>query len=71
MLFRAPDLLVPETPLEMCFTLPEQVSGRPAAEVVCTGSVVRVVPAGPVNLQPALAATITRYRFLRTRAPAP
>ena len=66
-LFRAPELMDQETPLEMCFTLPFEVSGRPAAQVICRGAVVRVVPAAGTQSESALAATIRRYRFLRPK----
>ena len=54
-----------ETEIEMSFSLPLQFFGRPLARVLCRGSVVRTVPPTEAVNTSALAATITRYRFLR------
>ncbi len=64
-LFRAEHLLEPKTPVEMKFALPVEISHEAAAEVICSGIIVRtVLPAGTHTL-PALAAGILDYVFLR------
>lgn len=68
-LFRTREALESETPLEMHFALPLQVSGRPGAVVACRGLVVRTVPADSPDALPGFAATISRYRFVRRRSP--
>jgi PilZ domain-containing protein len=68
-LFRTREALDSETPLEMHFALPLQVSGRPGAVVACRGLVVRAVPADSPDALPGFAATISRYRFVRRRSP--
>jgi hypothetical protein len=56
--------LAETTPIEMCFPLPLEIFGRPAARLLCRGMVVRaVVPTGDDVLS-GLAATISRYRLL-------
>lgn len=51
-----------DTPVEMSFVLP----GGPApAEVVCRGRIVRVVAPDDPETRPAVAATISGYRFVR------
>jgi hypothetical protein len=69
-LFRTDEPLADRTPIEMHFALPLQLSGRPGALVACRGLVVRAVPAGSAGALPGVAATITRYRFVRRRRPA-
>jgi len=60
--FRLAGLLDVDTPVEMSFVLP----GGPApAEVVCRGRIVRVVPPHEPEARPAVAATISGYRFVR------
>jgi hypothetical protein len=68
-LFRTAEDLESETPIEMHFALPLQVSGRPGALVACRGLVVRTVPADSPDALPGFAATISRYRFVRRRSP--
>ena len=66
-LLRVQEVMERETEIEMSFSLPLQFFGRPLARVLCRGSVVRTVPATDAVTASALAATITRYRFLRPR----
>lgn len=68
-LFRSRDLLDEQTPIDMHFELPLQVSGRPGAVVACRGFVVRAVDPESPDALSAMAATISRYRFVRRRTP--
>lgn len=64
-LFRGEHLVEPNTPVEMRFVLPAEISDRVSAEVTCRGYIVRkVLPSGTETF-PALAAAILAYRFLR------
>ena len=69
-LFHTDEDLASSEPIEMHFALPLQVSGQPGAVVACRGLVVRAVPPDSPDAQPAFAATIVRYRFVRRRSPA-
>jgi hypothetical protein len=62
-LFRTEQPLAMRTAVEMLMTLPAEISGGNQATVVCRGRVVRVVPAGAEEPQPAIAATIAGYRL--------
>jgi hypothetical protein len=62
MLFRAERALLRDTSVEFVFRLPLRILGELAADVVCSGAIVRM-DGGP--RQPLLAATITRFRFVR------
>jgi hypothetical protein len=66
-LFRTPEMLEESTLLEMHFALPLEVSGQPGALVACRGRIVRTVPADSPDALPAMAATISRYRFVRRK----
>ena len=66
-LFRTRERLEESTAIEMHFALPLQVSGRPGAVVACRGQVVRIEPADSPDAMPGVAATISRYRFVRRR----
>jgi hypothetical protein len=68
-LFRSRELLNEQTPIDMHFELPLQVSGRPGAVVACRGFVVRAVDPESPDAPCAMAATISRYRFVRRRTP--
>jgi hypothetical protein len=68
-LFRTPDMLEENTPVDMQFALPYEISGQPGALVACRGQIVRTVPADSPDALPALAATIARYRFVRRKSP--
>ncbi|PYQ04008.1 MAG: hypothetical protein DMF83_19495 [Acidobacteria bacterium] len=67
-LFRTTETLEESTPLEMHFALPLEVPGQPGALVACRGRIVRTVPADSPDALPAMAATISRYRFVRRKA---
>ena len=69
-LFRTSDLLEHRTPIDMHFALPLDVLGQPGAVVACRGEVVRTVPADSPDALPAMAATISRYRFVRRKGAA-
>ena len=62
LLFRTDRLLPVSTAVEMLVTLPVGPGG---AEIRCRGSVVRAVPPASPDSLPALAATISNFRFLR------
>jgi hypothetical protein len=66
-LFRTEDVLDLDTEVEMTFVLPA-IPAAPA--IVCRGRVVRTVLPGGDGRQPQLAATISRYRFLRGKTAA-
>lgn len=56
-------------PVEMKFVLPVEISHEAAAQVICSGTIVRtVLPAGADTL-PGLAAAIADYVFLRGQQP--
>jgi hypothetical protein len=62
-LFRAEALMSVATPIEIAFELP---IGPRAPVVFCFGRVVRTVPGGGAAEQPAVAAAISEYRFVRS-----
>jgi PilZ domain len=63
-LFRAADLLRVDTPIEMRLVLPVAGRTEQLPEILCQGHIVRTVfDVGKDQQQPALAATITRYRI--------
>ncbi len=62
-LFRAPELLDPDTPVEFTFLLPGTASGREGASVNCDGSIVRAVQPDAADALPSLAARISSYRL--------
>ena len=64
-LFHAGELIEPRTAVEMKFALPRGIPGQSAAQVKCKGQIVRNVAGTGLEKAPAMAATITRYRFLR------
>lgn len=63
-LFWTQELLAEETAIEMCFPLPLEIFGRPAARVLCRGNVVRTVLPDADGVLSGLAATISRYRLM-------
>ncbi len=67
-LFRGHDLVRPDTPVEMRFVLPISLPDEPAAEVICSGLVVRIVEPSDTATGPAFAATISDYHLVRGRA---
>lgn len=64
-LFRGEGFAHPNTPLEMSFMLPHEIFGVRPAEVVCKGIVVRSIRPRSTSVLPALASTITHFRFIR------
>jgi len=64
-LFRGEEFAEPHTPLEMSLVLPHQIPGLRSAEVVCSGIVVRSERPSGAESFPALATTISHYRFIR------
>ena len=64
-LFRGEGFAHPNTPLEMSFVLPHEIFGVRPAEVVCKGIVVRSERTRSTGIHPALASTITHFRFIR------
>ena len=65
-LFRADRVLPRDKPVEFVFRLPLKLLGELAADVVCSGEIVRAVESAE---RPAtLAATIARFRFVRSQA---
>jgi hypothetical protein len=65
-LFRGEEFAEPSTPLEMSFVLPAEIFGVRPAEVVCKGTVVRSERPENAGAFPALASTISHYRFVRS-----
>jgi hypothetical protein len=63
-LFLAEQVEEPSTHIEMRLALPMELSGEPGAELICQGRVVRAVQPNGESL-PALASTISHYRFVR------
>jgi len=53
------------TPVEISFEMPVEVGGERGAEVVCQGEIVRTVLPATTDAQPALAARILEYQFIR------
>ncbi len=66
LLFRGEHLVEPKTLIEMSFVLPVEVFNQPAAEVICSGLVVRTEPPSGTS-RSALGAKILDYYFLRRR----
>ena len=64
-LFRGEEFAKPNTPLEMSLVLPEGIFGVRSAKVVCRGVVVRSERPKGAGAFPALATTISHYRFIR------
>src|SRR5438552_3058006 len=62
-LFRAPDVLRVDTPIEMRLVLPVAGETEHLPEILCQGHIVRTVFDIEKRQQPALAAAITRYRI--------
>jgi hypothetical protein len=65
-LFRAERALPLDTPVELVFRLPLRLLGELAADVICSGEVVRTIE-GP-KPRAMLAATIAQFRFARGEA---
>jgi hypothetical protein len=63
MLFRAHDVLEPDSQLEINLVLPAEIAGLSGTEVVCRGEVVRAIEYEGESVSPALAARILQYHF--------
>lgn len=64
-LFWAERQMVTDTPVEMLFTLPEQILGEGGnTTVLCHGRIVRTAPPNDSDPRPRLAATIQSYQIL-------
>ena len=63
-LFRAPDLLDLNTPIEMRVALPVGPSPERFPEVLCHGRIVRTIDGSADEGRPGLAAKITDYRLM-------
>ena len=64
-LFRGEEFAAPNTLLDLNLLLPDQIAGVPSAEVLCRGVVVRAERPKGTEVFPALATTISHYRFVR------
>ena len=64
-LFRGEEFAKPNTPLEMSLVLPKGIFGVRSPKVVCRGIVVRSERPKGAGAFPALATTISHYRFIR------
>jgi PAS domain S-box-containing protein len=62
-LFRAPEVIAPATPVEFTFLLPMSFSGREGASVSCGGLIVRAVLPESASELAALAVKISSYRL--------
>jgi PilZ domain-containing protein len=65
-LFRADQILLPETHVELILPLPVKLLGESGAQVVCSGDVVRTL--ATAGRPTTLAATIAEFRFVRAEA---
>jgi hypothetical protein len=66
-LFRAPDLLEPNTSVEMRVALPVGPTPELFPQVLCTGRIVRTVGISSNEPYPALAASIIGYRLQQAK----
>jgi hypothetical protein len=64
-LFRGEEFAEPNTPLELTFVLPKEISGARPAEVLCKGKVVWSERPRERGKFPSLATTISQYRIVR------
>jgi hypothetical protein len=64
-LFQGEGWAEPQTPLELSLTLPRDVTGGWAAEVVCRGKVMRSERGGTEGGASLIASSISHYRFVR------
>ena len=67
LLFRAEELISPNSQLEINLVLPAEIAGLASAEVMCRGEIVRAVQPENASVNPALAAKILQYRFQHGR----
>jgi hypothetical protein len=63
-LFRGSEILTPDRPVEMAFTLPIAIPGDAPGEIVCQGAIVRNAQNGDSGGSSVLAASIVRPRFV-------
>ncbi len=54
-----------DTPVEMELIIPTDLLGGASTRIVCTGRVTRIIECRIVDKPPVIAATISKYRFLR------
>jgi hypothetical protein len=66
-LFRAAQVLRPQTEIEMALTLPAVVRGEASAELRCRGSIVRSEAGAVIDVSPVMAASIVAFRFAHPR----
>ncbi len=65
LLFQTGEILPPQTPVEISFKLPTQITGRSEVRVACAGYIVRSITPARTNDAPLLAAAaILDYRLL-------
>src|SRR5438132_348894 len=64
-LFLAEQIEQPSTNIEMILVLPSELSQEPGAQLICHGSIVRALEPADSRSLPALASTISHYRFTR------
>ena len=64
-LFRGEEFAAANTILDMRLALPDQIPGVPSAEVFCRAVVVRSERPKGTEAFPALATSISHYRFIR------
>lgn len=64
-LFWVDGLMEAHTPVEISFDMPVEVGGERGAAVICQGEIVRTVLPATTDAQPALAARILQYQFVR------
>ncbi len=67
LLFRAEELISPNSQLEINLVLPPEIAGLASAEVMCRGEIVRAIAPESRSMTPALAAKILQYRFQHGR----
>ena len=65
LLFWVEQLMEVHTPVEISFEMPVEIGGESGAGVKCHGEIVRTVLPATNDAQPALAARISQYQFIR------
>jgi PilZ domain len=69
MFFATDSLLRVGTTVEILLKIPEEITGEPTTEWLCTGHVVRVEPANPSRGKFGVGVQFDCYRILRPRTP--
>ena len=64
--FRGEHLLDENTPVEMVFEMPQEITGQEHSKVNCKARVVRAAPPGQSENEGAMAASIVDYKFLHS-----